>query len=214
MLLSGRGSLVGPVGADGRSFVALRPDTGLVQVVGAPPPDQIEAAARGANEVLAVPEDGDLVRAALPGWRAERAVIHALPRDWRGAGAPADCRIVRLDDLAPIRTEDPGLADELETALAAGSPVGAAFQDGAPVSFCYACSVTEGLWDVSVDTIPCHRRRGYASAVSRFMIAFHARSGRRPVWGSAESNPPSARLAERLGFVRADELRVLTPHPA
>ena len=138
-------------------------------------------------------------------------MLHVLPEGWRDDQPPGDCRLIGLADLGRVRTLSPEVADEVETPLAAGTEVGAAFRDGVPVSLCYACAVTEGLWDVSVDTAVIHRRRGFASQAARFMIDRYARTGRRPVWGSAESNPASTGLARRLGFVPADVIWVLTP---
>jgi RimJ/RimL family protein N-acetyltransferase len=40
------------------------------------------------------------------------------------------------------------------------------------------------------------------------MIAHMKTRGRSPVWGSAVSNIPSMRLAEKLGFVPVDRLIV------
>jgi GNAT superfamily N-acetyltransferase len=201
---------VGPVDLVGPSVAAFRPDTGLAQIVGEPPIDQIVAAAASATEVLATSENVARVRRALPSWSAERAAQHVLPDGWRDVGPPPDCRLLAADDLAAVRIVDPGLAEEIEMALAVG-PVTAALRDGAPVSFCYAVSVTEGLWDVSVDTMPSHRRRGFAARAVRFMIDLQARAGRRPVWGSAKSNPASESLARRLGFVPVDTIWVLRP---
>jgi len=80
-------------------------------------------------------------------------------------------------------------------------PMVAARVDGRVAAFCYAPFVTEGLWDVAVDTLEPYRRRGLAAACFRRLAAHLAEQGRRPVWGALDSNLPSLRLAERLGFV-------------
>ena len=47
------------------------------------------------------------------------------------------------------------------------SLIAVTFVENQPVSFCYAGAVTESLWDVSIDTLPEHRRHGYAPFVPR-----------------------------------------------
>jgi GNAT superfamily N-acetyltransferase len=211
MLLSGLGSPVGKVTLEPLSFVARRSDTGLVQVRGKPLAADVRAAAESGGDVLAAPEDLAATRAALCGWSAEPATLHALRGEGGALPEPVDCRMLARDDLPRLRRLSAELAEELQRAMDAGLPVGAALSEGAPVAACYATAVTETLWDVSVDTLETHRRRGFASRAAAFMIRFYSRAGKRPVWGSAASNPPSARLAGRLGFAAADTIWLLTP---
>jgi hypothetical protein len=56
------------------------------------------------------------------------------------------------------------LVDELSDVAEEGVIVVAAFDGTLPVAFSYVASETETLWDVSIDTVESHRRRGYASA--------------------------------------------------
>ena len=83
---------------------------------------------------------------------------------------------------------------------------------GRIVAVCSAAWETETLWDVSVETVPDHRRRGLAAAcfiaLARWMLA---ERGKRPVWGAHESNPASLALAASLGFVRESELLSFQP---
>jgi hypothetical protein len=214
-LLSGRGAPVGPVTVDPPSFVVLRPDTGIAVIVGKPPAEDIRIAAAQATEILAMPEDVAWVRSGLPLWTGERATLHELPAGWSPPGDPGPgVRLITRDELSGLGHVPLELLDELWIADAAQSPIGAAFADAGAVSFCLAGSLTEGLWDVSVDTLESHRRRGFATRVALFMIDFYARLGKRPVWGSAASNPASAALAAKLGFVPVDELWVFTPDDA
>jgi RimJ/RimL family protein N-acetyltransferase len=104
-------------------------------------------------------------------------------------------------DLAMIRRH--ALPDDLRADLESGanhSPIAATFVDGAPVSFCYAGTMTDSLWDVAVDTLEAHRGRGYAASCVSFMIHHMRGTGREPIWGSLETNRASRRLAEKLGF--------------
>jgi GNAT superfamily N-acetyltransferase len=207
-------------------------------VAGRPPAKAIRLAAQAAGEIVTAPEDAAWVQEALPGWASEEATLFALPEgppasvppqlSVRSVGDPGagpgplrtepsrlkpaflDIRVLGPADRPAVSRLPAELAEEIRVGLDAGIAVGAAFADGEPVSFCLADSETEGLWDVAVETVESHRRRGYALALARFMIPYHAARGRRPVWGSAASNPPSARLAQRLGLVPVDTVRLLT----
>jgi RimJ/RimL family protein N-acetyltransferase len=108
-----------------------------------------------------------------------------------------------------LRTE---LRAELERTLRRGTPVVAAFVGDVPVSFCYVASETEGLWDVSIDTLEEYRRRGHAAHCAAYMIR-HMRDtvGKEPVWGAVELNAPSMGLAAKLGFVPVDRVFVFEP---
>jgi hypothetical protein len=48
------------------------------------------------------------------------------------------------------------------------SPVAAVFEKDSAVSFCYAGSQTESLWDISIDTIEGSRRQGHAGVCVSF----------------------------------------------
>jgi RimJ/RimL family protein N-acetyltransferase len=76
------------------------------------------------------------------------------------------------------------------------------------VSFCYAASVTETLWDISIDTLDEYRGQGHAALAVAFMVRRMARQGKRPVWGAEESNTASMALARKLGFEPVDRLIV------
>lgn len=119
---------------------------------------------------------------------------------------------MRFVDPAELRATDvpADLAEELET-CAEGSPIAATFVDGRPVSFCYAGAVTETLWDISIDTVESHRRRGYAALCVTYLIHHMQAQGRQPVWASIPENPASWKLARKLGFVPVDEVALFEP---
>lgn len=199
------------------SLVLLDPGwLGGIIVVGAPADAAIrDAAARntGGGSLVAPPEQAERIAKLLPGWTATRAILHLL------GDAP------RLPDAAPgqVRFVDPAelgaldvpaeLAEELETG-AEGSPIAATFVDGRPVSFCYAGAVTETLWDISIDTLEAHRRRGYAALCVTHLIRHMQTQGKQPVWASIPENPASWRLARKLGFVPVDEVALFEPPDA
>ena len=195
------------------ALVIRDPDTELLIAVGAPVPRALRAAAArcgpGAT-LIAAPEDAAAVAGALPGWRRTRAILHRLADPSRLPDAPeGTVRFLDPAEVAGLRVEDE-LGRELRVAAEA-SPIAAVVVAGEPVSFCYAGSVTETLWDISIDTVPAHRRRGYAGLCVAFMIRHMRARGKQPVWCAAEENPASWRLARGLGFEPVDELALFEP---
>ena len=122
----------------------------------------------------------------------------------------------RLTDASSdVRLLDPALIPELKIDAdlkqeladgAEGSSISAAFVGGSPIAFCYAGAVTESLWDVAVDTVEAHRRNGHAGACVAHRVRLMREQGKEPVWQAELNNPPSWRLAEKLGFEPIDEL--------
>jgi RimJ/RimL family protein N-acetyltransferase len=232
LLLSGEGRLVGAVAIEPLSFVLAEEPGGLACVVGLASAVDVRAASDRARDVLAFDDNRDHVHACLPDRDCERALLFERPErgqetpvvpppNARGSAAVHSFATgaARLLDVSEIEAlahatgpaaVPPDLLAELQQAARTGSPVGAAFCDGAPVSFCYASSVTEGLWDVSIDTLEPFRGRGFAEAAVRVLIEYWADRGRRPVWGALESNAASRRVAEKLGFREVDAIYVLS----
>jgi GNAT superfamily N-acetyltransferase len=185
----------------------------MAAVVGHPDPSIVRTVvqAPAIRELLVMRDAFTLVRSSLPEWPYEEAVIHALPQpapEWPLPGPG----VAFLEADAPLDHLPPELADEIAEARASG-PVAAAWCDERPVSFCYAGSITETLWDVSIDTEPAYRRRGLAQAAVHLMAAFHRESARLPVWGAMIGNLASLQLASRMGFVPVDTLYVFGRPP-
>jgi GNAT superfamily N-acetyltransferase len=209
MLLSGRGHVLGSDKGPPPTGVLLQPDTRLAVVVGELRETLIRRAGGVAKEILAAPDHAEWVTAALPDWTAESATLHVLP-EFRCLPEPETGRVRLLDssELSSIPDLPGPLLDELAVEAAAGSPIAAAFVDSRAVAFCYAGAVTETLWDVSIETLKPYRRRGFAAQCAAYLIRRLAEDGKRPVWGAAESNEPSARLAAKLGFKPVGSLTV------
>ncbi|HYW11584.1 MAG TPA: GNAT family N-acetyltransferase [Longimicrobium sp.] len=214
MLRGGTCEILGVHEAPQLSFVILDPGgMGGVIVVGAPADETIrDAAARstGGGSLVAPLEEAARIARLLPEWTATRAILHRLGDAPRLPDvAPGQVRFV---DAAELGTMDvpPELAEELVT-CAEGSPIAATFVDGRPVSFCYAGAVTETLWDISIDTLDAHRRRGYAALCVTHLIHHMQALGKEPVWASIPENPASWRLARKLGFVPVDEVALFEP---
>ncbi len=212
MLLCGMGRPVGAVATSPVAFVALHADQDQAVIVGRPERQLILQAAAVVQELLAVPENADWTTAALPGWQQEVAAIYTAPTlDRIRAVPPGIVRELTIADLTGIPSQHAGLRDELLIEARAGTPVFAAFAGQEPAAFCYAGSVTERWWDISIDTLEPFRRQGYAAQCVAHVVQVMTEQGRMPVWGALESNTASARLATKLGFNPVDTIIVFSP---
>ena len=218
MLLDGTCEVIGLDEKEGIDFVLLRaPKRDLVSVVGWPAREAIvEAVSRCENraEVLAQFDYQGPVVAALPRWRKTSATIHTLGDRPRLPVVPrGSVRLLNEDEVTSMAGLPPELKRELEAAFS-GTRVAATIVDGEAVSFCYSGSVTEQLWDISIETLAERRRRGYAALCVAFMVNHMRKQGKEPVWGALETNHASLGLAEKLGFVPVDRVVVFERPPA
>lgn len=203
-----------------QGFAARATDEHFVAVWGEPGEEAVRSAvgrSRSDEDLLVAAGPGaERVAAALPGWEPQRVLFHVLPGEPPAIDPPEGSDVAMLAPEAPPEAPDlaglpPVLRAEVGSVLARVQPLVAARVPpggaGRIVSVCSAALETETLWDVSIETVPEHRRRGHAaacfSALARWMAA---ERGKRPVWAAHESNPASLALAERLGFVRDSEL--------
>jgi hypothetical protein len=221
MLLQGHARLVGPVSASPAAFVVLHSDGDQAVVVGRASPAAILEAASLADEILAVPEDEPWVSRVVPSWNVESAVLfRRSPASPLPSVAGGEARFLTTEELIAVTGASTSivpetLREELRAAHDAGTPVAASFEGACAAAFCYAGSITETLWDVSIDTLEPYRRRGHAMNAVSFLIEHYARYGKQPVWGALVSNHASAALAARLGFAPVGALSVLSaPEPA
>jgi GNAT superfamily N-acetyltransferase len=164
-------------------------------VMGRPASEAIEEAARrnpNGGIVMAAPEDASHVLGTLPGWTATRVMLHRLgdatrlPRFTEGEVRPFGAL-----DLAAASDDLPeDLRSFLENVVGReNAPVAAALAEGRPVSFCVASDQTEGLSDVSIDTLERYRRQGYATRCVSYMVDEMRRRGKEPVWVAEEPIP-------------------------
>jgi hypothetical protein len=203
------GGWIEPCGPDG----AVVGDDGarLIAALGDARGDDVAAIAdvRGAGwTVLAAIERGDVADALRArGWIVERAVLHELAPGAEDT-LPDHEGVAVLPDDAPLPGVPEALAAEIAHARRSGRRVLAAWVDCAPVTFAYAPWRTTRWFDVSIDTVPAARGLGLATRAAAALIRVERADGRAAVWGAAESNAPSLRLAARLGFVATDALWV------
>jgi RimJ/RimL family protein N-acetyltransferase len=209
-LATGACEVFGDLDTTRSRFVFRDHDAGYVFVIGEPNPAAVLASIAGRGhklEIIAELARAPAIQEILTEWSCNRAIIGTLP-DENCLAPPDQAQIAWLDPADLVRIDMPAdLREELGHAARYGK-ISASLDDGAPVSFCYAGSVTETWWDVAIDTLPAYRRKGHAARVASFMIRHMAGKHLRPVWGALEQNPASWRLACRLGFTATDELAV------
>jgi RimJ/RimL family protein N-acetyltransferase len=209
LLLAGDAEVFGVCEEPELTLIVRDPETECIFVVGMPAEAALRAAvacgARGGVITADEPASAWIAR-LLPDWTRARILLHLLPDLQR---LPPESGAVRALDPATLSQHDlpAELMEELASA-ALSTLIAATFVDERPVAFCYAGSVSESLWDVAIDTLAAHRRRGYAAQCAAHVIRHMARQGRQAVWAAVESNPASWRLAQKLGFVVVDELAI------
>ena len=164
--------------------------------------------------IIAPAEAESVVADALPRREREFAVLfHLPPTEAMRLPSSLDARLLDPREFAQFDNLPPILRGELHEACRY-SPIASAFDEDRPVSFSYAAWETESHWDVSIDTLETHRRRGFGAAACRCLIHHFSSRGKTAVWGSLQSNPASASLAHKLGFTPVDRLVVAYPDRA
>jgi GNAT superfamily N-acetyltransferase len=190
------------------SFLVRDADTKSIFVVGTPAPGAVEAAIQQnehGGSIIATQEQASWLVDLLPGWTRTRIIVYTLPHLHRLPSVD-DGMVTFLDPRTLPQLALPSdLREELEAA-ANFTQIAATFVAQQPVAFCYAGAVTETLWDISIDTVPEHRRQGHAGRCVAYMIRYMLSQGKHPVWQAVEANSASWRLAQKLGFVPIDEL--------
>jgi GNAT superfamily N-acetyltransferase len=207
--------LLGPEGKRGAGYLVLerggpeafavhRPVASLVAQLGAVEPPT--------RRILTPIENAEPWRALLPGWREQPAVVHVHPAP---AGLPQPVhptRFLTLSDVAGFGSLPPALVADLERALLRG-PVAAAFDGEKAVAFCRAAYRTETWFDLAIDTLPEHRRHGYATSAAAHLIHNLLAQGKRPVWGALDADTASIAMAKKYGFRAVDRMMVFVAPP-
>jgi hypothetical protein len=194
---------------DSKAFVVWSPVDDLGVIVGGAPKEVVCRAATECSELLAFSDNIQVIRQLLPDWVVVNATVLSAPgnlvqTETHPSGILSQVDIERERDLGTT------LRGELLDALADGKQVYAALDGSHPVSFAYAASETETLFDISIDTLPSHRRRGFAQSAVRRLTKEMRGIGKSPVWGAAEDNPASLSLALGLGFSKVGSVFVVS----
>lgn len=184
----------------------------LASVVGRPSLELIRRAAAPleVEEILVFPENHDLVEQALPEWFFDHVLQHRLPTDVRLPQPQHVCRNLERHELDAMTHLPAELHEELTDAMDRPRELSAVLVDGVAVAFCYASYCSESLWDVSIDTIPSHRRQGCAQSAFLHRAQEMARRDLQPIWCAASTNPASWKLAHKIGFEQDDTFWIAT----
>lgn len=212
LLLSGRAIVRGA--ADGTAAVVLDPDLPSGFLVGRPDAQllrTVTAAAPARFELVVQADAIDGAQAALPDWRLAVATVHSPAAPW-----PADGGEVPGDVVVSAPPREEWLArvpeaDEVRFYAALAEAIALRLDGGEVVAVCAAGDVTETLWDVGIDTVAEHRRRGHGTAAFKALAAHMAAAGRQPVWCAEDANIASITLARRLGFRPVGRIAILGP---
>ena len=210
MLLSGDGRLIS-CPPDGAIVIGSRLRTAAVigRGFGSALRDAMAEAPSGTDLIVQEGGLGEATR-ALPEWNLKMATIHALPvgrRMWRTQSEVTVCAPPTAELLAELDELSAHVMPWAQHAVA----VSLRRVDGEIVSVCQAIAVTEGLWDVGIDTVEGHRRDGHAIACFEALAAHMAQRGQQPSWGADDDNQASLGLARRLGFEPVGRMGVLEP---
>lgn len=92
--------------------------------------------------------------------------------------------------------------DETASALHArwGGPVFGQVIDGRPVSWAAVKPLGGAAWDLSVQTFPGQRGKGYARSAVSAAVKYIFQNGRLATWGTDRDNAASLRTAASVGF--------------
>lgn len=209
LLRTGR-ALLG-LGADGEGAVVVDPRFPSGSIVGRPDPAVLRqslARVPGDFSLIVQLDALDAARAALADWTVAFAIVHSPGRRFQ-EGRELEPGVVL--SAPPQERWLSQLPWEIRRYAADAEAVAVSLAKESVVAVCAAGDVTETLWDVGVDTLPGHRRRGHAAACFRALAAHMASLGRQPVWAAEEDNVASLRLAAKLGFQVVDRLALMSP---
>ena len=199
-LLAYEGSVVRGTDTD---FVVFSEEDDIGSIVGRPNDEHLARAAV-VSELLCFDDNIDALRdlEVFSAFHKQPATIFEARTPLGDPEHPV--RDLKFDDLKHVGD----LKEELEDALEdSGHPVVCALDGETPVAFAYVASKSGLYWDISIDTLEGHRRRGFAMSAVRG-LASHMEGI--PVWGAAQDNLASFHLAKKLGFVEVDSLWVMS----
>ena len=110
----------------------------------------------------------------------------------------ADVIAISPSTIQLLSPEFAWLADELKVR----NPVMAIVVDGMAVSVCFSARSTPAASEAGVETLPEHRGRRYAGAVTAAWADAVRRQGRIPLYSTSWTNHASRRVAARLALIQ------------
>lgn len=211
MLLSGRGLVLDFQAGIEASGVLFQEGIGLGVLIGKPDTDLLFQISELADEIICPIENAEHCAGAFEGWSQEGATIFL--RDNKVPLPQLDSsqqRTLKVQELAKIEDLPELLFEELEEEHKSGTEIYCATKENRPIAFCYAGSISETYWDVSIDALSAYRRQGHATRAVVHAINQMGKHNRAPVWAAVDSNRASLAMADSLGFIPVDRLMVFT----
>ena len=161
-------------------------------------PESAAVANQGWSEgLIPSPSMGEGEGEGDPGPGSGRATSSANVPD-SGNPGPPDVIEVSPSTTHLLSPEFAWLADELTVR----HPVMAMVVDGMAVSVCFSARSTSAASEAGVETLPQHRGRRYAGAVTVAWADAVRRQGRIPLYSTSWTNHASCRVAARLGLIQ------------
>jgi len=219
MLLNGRGLVLdfqADPEASGAPYkgVLFQEDIGLGVLIGKPDADLLFQISELADEIICPIENAEHCTSAFEGWSKEGATIYLRNKDIPMPELETSYqRTIKVGELAEISDLPQLLFEELEEEQNSGTEIYCATTENKPIAFCYAGSISEKYWDISIDTLPAYRRQGHATRSVVYAINQMEKQNREPVWAAVDSNRASLAMADKLGFMPVDRLMVFTRIP-
>ena len=138
-----------------------------------------------------------------PAFRVPDSETVAQPLRHSGGNRNPDPSPPEVVEISPSNThllssEIAWLADELTVR----APVMAMVVDGASASVCFSARSSRDASEAGVETLPEHRGRRYAGAVTAAWAAQVRHQGRIPLYSTSWPNVASRRVAARLGLIQ------------
>ena len=85
--------------------------------------------------------------------------------------------------------------------------------NGNPVAWAFSAAVSDEEIDIGVECLEEYRHRGLSAIVVREMIRYALEAGKKPTWACIDTNEFSRKLAEKCGFVKSGECRIVMIMP-
>lgn len=80
---------------------------------------------------------------------------------------------------------------------------------GDAAAWAFSAAISSEEIDIGIETNEHYRHQGLAAAAASMMIQYALSSGKKPVWACHYTNIASQKLAEKLGFEKKSECRII-----
>lgn len=142
--------------------------------------------------------------ACLPALRQLLAAHTPIASEWRGPAWVFDAPMRCPENVVVLGPGDehriPAAFGDAAALLAQRQPCAALLHDGVAAALCFSARSSHRAAEAGVETLPEHRRRGYASAVIAGWAAAVQAHGHTALYSTSWDNMASRGVARRLGL--------------